>query len=112
MIVKASIKIGSSTYWFEVEEKNEMETLNKVITLTNPPTYCNYCNKTDTLDNFHLTTNKDKENNIYVNIKHNVCGGKAKLGQFKAGGFFWHRQFEVYKGKKQEEQDQGEEQPA
>lgn len=97
MIVKTRVKIGDVEYQLEVDEPKEIEALNKAIAISEIPTYCTICKKKDTKDNFHLTTNKDKENNIYVNLKHNPCGGKVKLGSFKSGGFFWHREFEVYK---------------
>lgn len=90
--------MGGIAYEFELDEKDEMDTLNKAITLANPPTYCTLCKNQDK-GAFTLTTNKDKEGNIYVNVKCEKCGGKAKLGLYKAGGFFWHRDFEKYEPK-------------
>lgn len=104
MIAKTILKIGGKTYQFEFENAVEMEAIHRSIALSNYPTYCNVCKTQDTEDDFHLTTNKDKEGNIYANLKHNNCGGKVKLGQYKQGGYFWHREFEVYKkGQENEE---------
>lgn len=97
MIVKGNLKLNT-TYQFEADEKSEMEALNKIITLCNPPTKCTKCDN-DKAEGFKLTSNKDTEGNIYVNLKC-ICGAKVKLGQYKAGGFFWHREFEVYNPKK------------
>jgi hypothetical protein len=97
MIVKTKFKLGGVSYTLEIDEKSEMETLNKAITLASPPTMCSVCKNNDK-EKFHLTTSKDKEGNIYVNVKC-ICGASAKLGQLKTGGFFWHRDFEVYKPK-------------
>lgn len=93
MIVKSSLKIGKTQYQFEVDDKDEMEGLNKAITLGNPRFYCDLCKNTDP-EKFYLRTNKDKESNIYVKVKCN-CGAESKLGQYKTGGFFWHA-YEMY----------------
>lgn len=93
MIAKANVKLGGVSYQFEVDEKNELDTLHKIIVLTNPRRNCNECNN-DNPDLFYLTTNKDKEGNIYVNVKCK-CGARSKLGQYKTGGYFWH-DFEKY----------------
>ena len=100
MIVKANLKLGNVSYQFEIEEKDEMDTLHKIIVLTNPRTYCNVCKNTD-LNKFKFTSNKDKEGNTYVNLKCTNCGARSKLGLYKAGGFFWH-DFEKYVPKKEE----------
>jgi hypothetical protein len=94
MIIRTKISLNNTEYEFEVDEKSEMETLNKAITLSNPPTCCTVCKNSDK-SKFKFTSNKDKEGNIYVNIKC-ICGAKAKLGLYKTGGFFWHREFKVY----------------
>ena len=91
MIAKVNLQYGKASYQFEIEEKDEMDTLNKIITLGNPPHYCDVC---QAKEGFYLTTNKDKEGNTYVNAKC-VCGSRAKLGRYKTGGFFW-RAFEKY----------------
>lgn len=93
MVIKANVKMGGVTYQFEVEEKNEMDTLHKIIVLTNPRRSCNVCQNADK-EKFYFTTNKDKESNIYVNVKCQ-CGARSKLGQYKSGGYFWH-DFEKY----------------
>jgi hypothetical protein len=94
MIAKTRFDYGGVEYTLEFDEKDEMDTLNKVIVLANPPRYCNICKGSE---NFKFTSNKDKEGNIYVNAKckNGACDAKAKLGQYKAGGYFWHK-FELY----------------
>jgi hypothetical protein len=89
IIVKT--KINNVIYEFKIDERNEMEALNKAAVLGNPPRYCNECKNKEI---FKLDSNKDKEGNIYVNILCK-CGAKSKLGQYKTGGFFWHK-FEKY----------------
>ena len=101
MIVKTSFELGGAKYGLEVEEKSNMETLHQAIVLSNPPRYCNAC-KNDKY--FVLDSNKDKEGNIYINVVCKSCFAKAKLGQYKAGGYFWHK-FETYNKNKA---DQGE----
>lgn len=93
--MKAKVKttVGDVQYEFDVEEKNSMETLQVATVLGNPPQYCKLCQNTT---NFTLDSNKDKEGNIYVNVVCGQCYAKAKLGQYKSGGFFWHRDFEKY----------------
>ena len=88
--MKATVKLGNNIE-LVVDEAKEMETIHKAIVLGNPKSFCNVCKATA---GFTMDSNKDKEGNIYVN---NVCkcGAKSKLGQYKAGGFFWHS-FEVY----------------
>lgn len=92
MQIKANMALGGVSYQFSVDEKDEMDTLHKIIIFTNPPRICNECGKGR--ESFYFTANKDKEANIYINIKC-VCGAKAKLGQYKSGGYFWH-EFEKY----------------
>lgn len=94
--MKAIVKL-SKRVTVEIEEKDEMETLNRAIILTQHPKKCTNCGNEEGL---YFTSNKDREGNNYVNIKCPECGGKAKLGQLKVGGFFWHRTFEVYQPKK------------
>lgn len=99
MRIKTSKKIGDTVYSFEVEEKSEMSTLHTAVVLANPPMYCTAENdkgKCGNREHFRLDSNKDKDGNIYVNCVCTVCGAKAKLGQYKSGGYFWHR-FEHYK---------------
>lgn len=86
----------SKAVTLEIEDRDEMDTLHKAIILTNPRKVCNVCKAAE---GFYLTTNKDKEGNIYVNVKCK-CGARSKLGQYKTGGYFW-REFEVYQPKAQ-----------
>lgn len=97
MISKVNLKIGKAAYQFEFDEPKEAESMHRAIALSNYPTYCTVCQENDTEENFKLTTNKDTKGNVYINLRHNPCGGKVKLGFYQAGGFFWHREFEVYK---------------
>lgn len=93
MKVRSMVNIGGVTYNFETEERSDMEGLHKAIVLATPRNYCNVC-KSSGLENFKLTTNVDKEGNIYVNLKCK-CDARSKLGQYKTGnGFFW-REFEM-----------------
>ena len=79
----------------EIEEREEMETLHKAIVLSSPRPYCNLCQNKES---FYWTTNKDQEGNTYINLKCSKCGGRSKLGRYKAGGFFW-KEFEKYEPK-------------
>lgn len=99
MIVKTSLKVGAVSYQYEIEEKDDMDALHKSIVLGNVPQYCHEC-KND--KDFRMDSNKDKEGNTYVNVICRACGAKAKLGQYKAGGYFWHK-FEKYVPKQQQE---------
>lgn len=100
MIAKANLKVGNVTYQFEVDEKTELDTLHKIIVLSNPRGKC-ICGNVG-LENFYFTTNKDKEGNTYVNVKCAKCGARSKLGLYKTGGYFWH-EFEKYEPKPKEE---------
>ena len=92
-VVKLSEKIA-----VEIEEKDLKETLYYAIVLTQFPKKC-ICGNTE---GFYWTTNKDKENNIYINIKCPKCEARAKLGTLKGDtGYFW-REFEKYEPKKAE----------
>ena len=97
--MKAIVKF-SQRVTLEIEEHEEMETLHRAIILSSPRKVCNICN--DPEKPKHFTSNKDKEGNIYVNLKC-ACGARSKLGQLKAGGYFWH-DFEVYEPKATEGQ--------
>lgn len=98
MIIKTNFKLGGNTYQIEVEEKDELDTLHKAIVLSSPRRYCIVCQKEVNTDDCYFTTNKDKEGNTYVNVKHSVCGARSKLGLYKSGGYFWH-DFEKYEPK-------------
>jgi hypothetical protein len=89
--MKAIVKLTDKIE-VEIEEKDEMETLHKAIVLTHPRTRCDACGNTE---NFYLVSNKDTEGNTYVNYKCGKCKATSKLGQYKAGGYFW-REYEEY----------------
>jgi hypothetical protein len=89
--MKAIVKL-SERVTLEIDERDEMETLSKAIVLASSKKKCTVCLNTEGL---HYTSNKDKEGNIYVNVKCPKCGARSKLGQYKAGGYFWH-DFEQY----------------
>lgn len=97
--MKAEINLGNKIK-LEIEERSEMETLHKAVVLSNPPTKCDECGNIK----ISLDSNKDKEGNIYINIKCVVCGAKAKLGQYKSGGYFWHK-FEKWVRKEEEQKE-------
>ncbi len=89
MTMKAQVKMGTNVT-LNIDGDKDMDVLNRAITFGCPPRVCDVCKGTSV----YPTTNRDKEGNIYVNIKC-TCGARAKLGQYKTGGFFWHR-FEAY----------------
>jgi RNase P subunit RPR2 len=93
MVAETQFYLGEAQYKFVIDEKDEMDTLHKIIILSNPRTYCSVCRNNE-VKGFKFTTNKDKEGNTYVNVKCK-CGARSKLGQYKTGGYFWH-EFEVY----------------
>jgi len=89
--MKAIVKL-SDRISIEVEEATVKETLYLAITLTQYPKKC-VCGNTE---GFYWTTNKDQDDNIYVNVKCPKCGARGKLGTLKGGrGHFW-RNFEKY----------------
>jgi len=94
--MKATVKtkVGNVEYIFEINENEEMETLHRISVLGNPPQNCTACGEDNSI-HFRLDSNKDKEGNIYVNVVCTGCGAKAKLGQYKAKGYFWH-EFKKY----------------
>ena len=87
--MKAQVRfnVGQAEYSLSLEESTNMETLHTMAVLGNPPRYCKLCQNSE---HFSLDSNKDKESNIYVNVTCKKCWSKAKLGQYKAGGYFWH----------------------
>lgn len=95
MEIRVTTKIGGVVYQFLIDEKKDMETLHRAAVLGNPPCYCHECKNSE---HFKLDSSKDKEGNIYVSVRCKKCGASAKLGQYKAGGYFWHK-FEQYKKK-------------
>lgn len=101
MKVIGKVKIGGVVYEFEADEKDELDSLNKVITLANPRMTCNVC-KDVGFENKKFTTNKsttDKGTFTFVNLKCK-CGAKSALGQYKTGGYFW-KDYEQYQPKAQ-----------
>jgi hypothetical protein len=93
-------KIGKTEYSFEIEEQDEIQTLHKVAVLGNSPDYCDKCRNTENDEGFKLESTKDKEGNTYMNVVCQRCQAKAKLGQYKTKGYFWHN-FEVYQRKEE-----------
>lgn len=90
MKIRSKFALGSTQYEFDIEEQEEMLTLHKAAILSNPPRYCDICQNNQL---FALDSNKDQQGNIYVNVKclAKGCGAKAKLGQYKSKGYFWHK---------------------
>jgi len=105
MITKVNITLGGTGYQFEFDEQSEMLAFHKAIAVSNYPTYCNLCQEEADKSTLKLTTSRDKEGNTYVNLKHDVCEGRVKLGQYKQGGYFWHRSFEKYVPKNNTQND-------
>lgn len=95
MKISTQMQVGNVVYKMDFDEKNEMDTFHKAIVISNPPRYCHCCKNTES---FKLDSNKDKEGNTYINVVclKSPCFAKAKLGQYKTGGYFWHK-FEQYK---------------
>ena len=100
MKISVTTTVGGTEFNFIIDENKDMEALHKAAVLGNPPNYCSECKNNQY---FRLDSNKDKDGNIYVNMTCKKCGAKSKLGQYKAGGYFWHK-FEKYvkEGTKQE----------
>ena len=94
--MKATVSLSDNIV-ISIEEQKEMETLHKAIVLGNPKRVCSECGAKE---GFHYSSNKDTEGNIYVNYKC-TCGARSKLGQYKAGGYFWH-EFETWQPKQQD----------
>jgi len=94
MLINVQTKLGNAVYNFTIEEKSDIEALHKAAVLGNPPLFCDECGN-DKGEKFNLQSNKDGEANVYVNIECKECGAKAKLGQYKSGGYFW-KHFEKY----------------
>ncbi len=101
--MKASVALGNKIT-LEIEERDDMETLNKAITLSHPPRQCSECGEAEDL---YFVSNKDKEGNVYVNYKCGGCSAKAKLGQYKTGGWFWYGNFEKWEDKKKKNESSG-----
>lgn len=96
MKINVNVKVGKGSMTVQVEDVKEKEALNKAITLCYPPEYCHVCQNSDPMK-FKLDSNKDKEGNVYINTVclKDSCFAKAKLGEYKTGGYFWHK-FEKY----------------
>lgn len=112
MKIIVSTVLSGTTYTFHIDDGKDLEALHRAAVFGNPPQYCNECKNNQ---HFKLDSNKDKEANIYVNVICRKCGAKAKLGQYKAGGYFW-RSFEKYQkndagNTPQEQQQSGAEPP-
>ena len=94
-IMKVIVKLDDRVT-LEVEGDGK-EALNEAITFAQFPKVCQCGNK----EGFYFTTNKDKDGNIYVNVKCPECEARAGLGSLRAGGYFW-KQFEKYTPKESE----------
>ena len=55
MVAKAELKLGLVNYQFEIEEKEEIETLHKIIVLTNPRRKCSVIAQSGSIDLRHWT---------------------------------------------------------
>ena len=88
MKIQVKFKLGRAEYTLFIDEGKNMDSLHVAAVLGNPPHRCNSCDQHEV---FKLESNKDKESNIYINVLCKKCGAKAKLGQYKSGGYFWHK---------------------
>jgi len=84
--------MGKNTYQVETEEQDVKEAMYEAITISSPPDACDNCQN---MEGLYFTANKDKDGNIYINVKCPKCQARSGLGTLKAGGHFWKR-FEVY----------------
>lgn len=93
MIAEVRFKFGNNEYKLSFDDKLEVDALHKMIALSNPPRFCDVCQNRSY---FTLETNKH-EANTFINVKCTAqgCWAKSKLGQYKSGGYFWHK-FEKY----------------
>ena len=94
MKMKAKTILGAVAYEFFIDGDLDKKSLHKLIVLANPRKVCTSCEDDGYADKY-FTSNKDKDGNVYVNVKCK-CGARSKLGSYKTGGFFWH-EYEVYK---------------
>ena len=94
MKARVTTKLNDVSYTFEFEGGKTREMLHYVAVLGNPPKSCSRCGE----PNVRLDGNKDKEGNIYINVVCPNCNARAKLGEYRSGGFFWH-DFTIYKPK-------------
>ncbi len=107
MKARVTTQVGSATYTFSFDDGKDMDILHSCAVLGNPPSHCTECKNNQY---FRLDSNKDKEGNIYVNVVCKKCGAKAKLGQYKVGGYFWHK-FEIYQKETKTEESQNSQAP-
>lgn len=99
MKVISNLTLGSSSFQFEVEEKDDKETLLKAIGLATPRLYCNVC-KASGADTKALNARKSKTDDgefTYISVRCQ-CGASSTLGSYKSGGYFW-KEFEAYEVK-------------
>lgn len=99
MKVISNLNLGSSSFQFEVEEKDDKETLLKAVGLATPRLYCNVC-KASGADTKSLNARKSKTDDgefIYISVRCN-CGASSTLGSYKSGGYFW-KEYEAYEAK-------------
>jgi len=114
MRINVQTTVGNVNYNYLIDEPKEMDAMHKAIVLGNPPKYCNCCSNNQY---FRMDSNKatsDKGTFTYINVMCTKCFAKATLGQYKAGGYFWHK-FEKYEkddnGKQQQETPPQQEEP-
>ena len=108
MKMKAKTILGGVTYEFLVDGELDKKSLHKLVVLSNPRKTCSSCDEVGYSDKY-FTSNKDKEGNVYINVKCK-CGARSKLGSYKTGGFFWH-DYEVYQRPTEKEETKSEQPP-
>lgn len=98
MKIEVRKKIGDSVFSFEVDEKDEIESLFKAGVLASAPTKCGICKS----ENISLSGNK-AQGYTFVKVLCRDCNARSQLGQYKDGGFFWKR-WEKYTPSAKEEE--------
>lgn len=98
--MKALVKITDGVT-LEVEGTDAKDVLYEVGQICNYPKKCD-CGNTSI---FTISSNKDKEGNVYVAILCLKCYAKANLGSLKKGGYWWKRDFIKYEKKEDSKND-------
>lgn len=94
MQIKVKRTMGDAVAEIEVEGKDIKEAM-LMATVFTQQDYCSLCNNAK----IYWNSNKDKEGNIYIKRRCSKCGAESKLGNYKTGGYFWHK-FEIWEGGK------------
>lgn len=79
----------------EVEDADAKEAINQALSIGNYPRKCSLCG-----ERTFMRSNKN-EDIVYIKMQcsNPECKATANLGSLKQGGYFWHREFEIYQPK-------------